>query len=145
MVSMRVTGLFFDAPAVQRAMDKSKRQALSKAGAFIRRTAKTSIRAGKTVSKPGHPPHSHAGHLRRLLFFAYDLATASVVIGPARFKEAEAPNLLEKGGTVTRKISNARGRRRRVRMVYRARPFMGPAMEKELPNLPKRWHNTIRG
>lgn len=145
MVSMKMTGLFFDAPAVQRAMDKSTRKALSRGGAFIRQTAKSSIRSSKSISKPGRPPHSHAKHLRRLLFFAYDLATASVVIGPARFGDGEAPNLLEKGGAVTRKISNARGRPRRVRMVYKARPFMGPAMEKELPNLPKRWHNTIRG
>lgn len=144
MVTMRLTGLFFDAPVVQRAMDKSTRQALSKGGAFIRQTAKTSIRKRKGVSKPGQAPHSHAGHLRRLLFFAYDLATASVVIGPARFRDGEAPNLLEKGGTVVRKRSKARGGGR-VRMVYRARPFMGPAMDKELPNLPKRWHNTIRG
>ena len=133
--------LFFDAPRVQRAMDQATRKSLSRAGAFIRQRAKTSIRKRKGISRPGSPPHSHAGHLRRLIFFAYDPGSESVVIGPVRFKAGEAPNLLEFGGRAVREGRS--GRRRRVR--YRRRPCMGPALAAELPELPSRWRNSVRG
>ena len=137
---MRVKLLFFDSPRVRRAMDTATRQALGRAGAFIRRRAKSSIRRRKGISQPGQPPHSHAGHLRRLIFFSWDPAAESMVIGPVPFKQGEAPRLLEFGGTVTR-----RTRRRRRRMTYRKHPFMGPALAAELPQLPQRWRNSVRG
>ena len=138
---MRMKMLFFDSPRVQRAMDAASRAALSRAGAFIRQRAKTSIRKRKGSSRPGSPPHSHAGHLRRLIFFAYDPGSESVVIGPVRFKQGEAPSLLEFGGRAVRE--GRRGRRRRVR--YRRRPFMGPALAAEVPELPNRWRDSVRG
>ncbi len=141
MIEMRVKLLFLDTPRVRRAVDKGTRAALSKAGAFIRTAARHSIRKRKGVSEPGKPPHSHAGHLRRLIFFSYAPADQTVVIGPVRFGGGEAPSLLEFGGTTSLKD---RARRRR-RAVYRKRPFMGPAMEKELPQLPRRWRNSVRG
>ena len=140
MVKMRMASLFFDAPRVVRAVDAATRRALSRAGAFIRQRAKTSIRKRKGVSKPGGPPHSHAGHLRRLIFFAYEPHDRTMVIGPLPFRKAEAPRLLEFGGAVTRKSRS--GRRRRL--TYEPRPFMGPAMDKELPNLPSRWRGSVR-
>ena len=142
MIQMQMKLLFFDVPRVRRAMDAATRRALGKAGAFIRRRAKTSIRKRKKVSQPGNPPHSHAGHLRRLIFFAYDPAGQTVVIGPVPFRKGEAPRLLEFGGVTTRRPGSA-GRARR--MVYRKRPFMGPAMEAEVPNLPGFFRNSVRG
>ena len=141
MIEMRMKMLFFDAPAVRRAVDRATRRQLSGAGAFIRERAMTSIRKRKRISRPGRPPHSHAGHLRRLIFFAYDPGSESMVIGPVRFKTGEAPNLLEFGGRAVREARS--GRRRRVR--YRRRPFMGPALAAELPELPNRWRNSVRG
>ena len=141
MVTMRMTSLFFDAPAVRRAVDAAKRRELSRAGAFIRQRAKTSIRQRKGISRPGDPPHSHAGDLRRLIFFAWDRVSDSVVVGPLPFKAGEAPSLLEFGGRAVR--ADRRGKRRRVR--YRKRPFMGPALEAELPQLPARFRNSVRG
>ena len=104
MIEMRMKLLHFDAARVRRAMDAVTRRALSRAGAFIRQRAKTSIRKCKGISRPGDPPHSHAGHLRRLIFFAWDAITESMVIGPVPFKEGEAPSLLEFGGTAARRI-----------------------------------------
>ena len=127
--------MFFDKTPVRRAVGRAKRRVLSRAGAFVRRRAKSSIRRRKRISRPGEPPSSHAGHLRRLILFGYDRAAESVVIGPLRFKRGEAPPLLEFGGTAQR------GRRR---MRYRARPFMGPAMEKEAPNFPRLWRDSVR-
>lgn len=146
---MRVTALFFSAPKVKRAVDRARRKALSKAGAFIRQVARTSMRRGRGSSLPGTPPRAHEGSLRRLLFFAFDPASDSVVVGPVGFRRSEAPSTLEFGGTIT--VTRRRARpgggnvveKRRARIE--ARPYMGPALRKELPNMPKRWANSVRG
>lgn len=164
MIDMRIKKLFFDRPKVQRAVDKAKRRALSRAGAFIRTTAKHSIRKRKGSAPPGSPPHSHVGLLRRLIFFGYDERTDSVVVGPVGFKRSDAPHVLEFGGKVALKTPRmmrvgqpgrdrrgrfTRGKLRRVdagtKLAYAPRPFMGPALEKERPKLPKVWANSVRG
>lgn len=144
MVDLRIKSLFFDRPKVQRAVDKAKRQALSRAGAFIRQTAKQSMRRRKGSAPPGKPPHVHEGSLRRLIFFGYDKGTDSVVVGPMGFIRSDAPHVLEFGGktTVARRRRGKR-ERRRVRIVRR--PYMGPALEKERSKLPKLWANSVRG
>ncbi len=147
MVKMRVKGLLFDSPKVVRAVDSATRWALSRAGAFIRTRAKTSIRKRKKISAPGKPPSSHEGTLRRLIFFGYEPAGRTVVIGPVAHGKGEAPSLLELGGTVNRTVIRRRHgkyRAKKQRMTYKPRPFMGPAMVKELPNLPKRWQGSVR-
>jgi hypothetical protein len=45
---------------------------------------------------------------------------------------------LEHGGTVVRKKGT-----NFVRMKYRARPFMGPAFEREQQQLPALWKNSV--
>lgn len=133
---------FFDRAAVISATDKATRQVLSKFGAFVRTRAKTSIRKRKGSSPPGQPPHSHEGSLRRLIFFSYDKDAQSVVVGPTLInKPTGAPETLEKGGTAI--IESRRTRqRRRVRIAKRS--YMGPALEKELPGLPKMWKDSVR-
>lgn len=141
--------MFFDKQSVLRAVDRAERRVLSKAGAFLRRRAKSAIRRRKRVSRPGEPPSSHAGHLRRLIFFGYDRAASSVVIGPLLFRSRQrptVPKLLEFGGVVTRE---RKGRRRRVlgarrTMRYRPRPFMGPALEAEAPNFPSLFKDSVK-
>jgi len=142
MVTMRFRLVYFDAAKVIRRMDAAARNSLTRAGRFIRKRAHDSIRKRKAISKPGQPPRSHAGQLRKLLFYAWDPRTRSIVIGPAAFKEAEAPNLLEFGGRVGR--LDRRQRRPRT-MIYRKRPFMGPAYEAERDQLPERFRNSLRG
>jgi len=150
LINMKVTTLFFDRPKVRRAVDRAKRRALSRAGAFIRQRARTSIRKRKGASQPGQPPRSHEGSLRRLILFGFDRASDSVVVGPVRLnKPGEAPSTLEFGGraTVARRRTRKDGKRvtqsKRVRIA--ARPYMGPALRKELPNIPKAWANSVRG
>lgn len=144
---MRIKSMFFDRPKVMRAVDRGKRQSLSKAGAFIRRTARRSIRkapkTGKRTSQPGKPPYSHEGSLRRLIFFGYDPQRDSVVIGPVGFRRSTAPEALEHGG---RSVLYRRRRGRLVaeRVRVRARPFMKPALDKERPKLAAVWRNSIR-
>lgn len=141
MVHMKLKSLFFDRQAVIGAVDKATRKVLSKFGAFVRTGARHSIRPRKKISAPGSPPSSHVGLLRRLIYFGYDPARRSVVIGPTPLnRTAEAPPLLEYGGR--RKFKDARGKQRRA--FYRPRPFMGPAFDREKPKLPAMWAGSIR-
>lgn len=144
MITMRIKNLFFDKKTVLRAVDKAKRAVLSKAGAFIRTTAKHSIRTKKGAAPPGKPPHSHEGSLRRLIYFGYDPVTDSVVVGPVGFKRTGAPHVLEFGGK-TEIQRRRRGKVVRTRVTIDQRAFMGPALEKERPQLPKRWGGSVRG
>jgi len=147
MLRMKTVSLdmFFDADRVRRSADTAARRVLSKAGAFVRTTAKHSIRPGKATSPPGSPPRSHSGLLRRFIFFGYDRRRKTVVIGPMRLnqKVGVAPEALEHGGA-TEVVKGLRGRRRKRRVRIRARPFMGPAMRKELPRFPSLWANSVK-
>lgn len=139
---MKLTHLFFDSPKVVRVVDKSTRRVLSRFGAFVRRTAKGSIRKRKKASAPGKPPSSHTGLLKRFIFFGYDRQKQSVVIGPTQLTDnnrGDAPSILEYGGRTT-----IEGNKKKTRVRISARPFMGPAFEKEKPNLPSLWKNAIK-
>ena len=134
-----VTRFFFDRAEIKEALDAGTKRALSRFGAFVRQRSRTSIRKRKGVSEPGGPPHSHEGSLRRLILFAYDPVSKSVVVGPVPFVAGEAPRLLEYGGTVAR--TSKSGERRTL--VYRPRPFMNPAFKAELPKAPLLFKSMI--
>lgn len=144
MIDMRIKNLFFDRPKVRRAVDHAKRRSLSRAGAFIRQRARTSIRKRKQSSRPGQTPTSHTGLLRRFILFGYDRPKDSVVVGPVGFRRSTAPNVLEFGGrtVVTSRRRGRKADRRTVRIA--ARPYMRPALEKERSNLPAVWRNSVR-
>jgi len=137
--------MFFDRKKVLRAADRANRQNLSRAGAFVRTTARHSIRRRKGASKPGSPPSSHTGLLKRFIFFGYDRRRQTVVVGPMRLnqKVGNATEVLEHGGTSV-VIQGLRRRRRKRRVRIRARPFMGPALRKEAPKFPKLWAHSVR-
>ena len=142
MIRFEITKLFFDTKAVRGKVDAGTRRVLSKFGAFVRRTARSSIRKRKKPSSPGSPPSSHIGLLKKFIFFGYEPAKRSVVIGPVRLSQkgrGEAPHLLEYGGAT--KVER-RGKSKRAKV--RPRPFMGPAFEKEQPQLPAMWRDSVR-
>lgn len=131
----QIKQLFFDKPAVTRAMDAASRRVLSRFGAYVRQEARHSIRPRRGTSPPGQPPYSHTGLLRRSILFGYDPGRQSVVIGPIRLESSpEAPRLLEYGGTktVNGQVSH-----------YRPRPFMRPAFAANLAKLPALWRDAI--
>ena len=136
----RAKGLFFDSRAVLSRTDRATRRVLSRFGAFVRQRARSSIRKRRRISRPGEPPSSHVGLVRRFLFFVFEPSRSSVVIGPAQLNrgDEDALDMLEHGGRTVRRVG---GRRRRV--TYRARPFMGPAFEAEQPQLPALWRDSI--
>lgn len=94
----------------------------------------------------GKPPRSVLGLLKQFLFFVWDPTSRSCVIGPAKLNQKgdDVPEALEKGGTV-RVISGPRSNRRVVRTVKIApHPYMGPALEKEAPNLAGQWADSVK-
>lgn len=170
-VSMRMKDFFFDRAAVKGRMTKANRKALSKAGAFIRRRARSSLRRRKKRSEPGQPPSVHTSDrvatLKNILF-AYEPERETLVVGPVKLNQktilgpqlgvATVPQVHEFGATV--KIREAKvgqhwrsGRRRirrgqpvRVRRVkYPERPFMGPALEAEQEHIPDAWSGSVGG
>jgi len=145
----QVKRLFFNAPAVTSAVDQATREVLSRFGAFVRTAARSSIRQAtkkRQVSRPGQPPVSHTGLLRRLLFFSWDSSQRSVVIGPAIANArgaGVAPAALEYGGQSRRDVRIG-GQWRRKRVLIRPRPYMAPALTQELPKLPPMWANSVK-
>jgi hypothetical protein len=131
---------FFDREAVVRAMSRATYASLSKAGAFVRRTAMQSIRKRKGISRPGSPPSGHGDEpLKKSIFFGFDVGRQSVVVGPIRLNGrfgGNAPAVLESGGMTSIFCrSGRRGQRRQRSVQVRARPFMGPALAENLPVL----------
>jgi len=138
MFGFEITKLFFDKKAVTSKTDRATRKVLSRFGAFVRRTARQSIRKRKKPAPPGSPPSSQIGLLKKFIFFGYEPQKRSVVIGPVQLTQkgrGEAPRLLEHGGA---------GKVGKKRVRYRPRPFMGPAFEKEQPKLPAMWRDSIK-
>lgn len=102
---------FFDTKLVERALGKARMEALSKAGAFVRKRARSSLRRRKKPSSPGSPPSVHSkdsvASLKTILF-AWDSSIDGVIVGPVALNQANdmasgarttVPALHEHGGT----------------------------------------------
>lgn len=161
----KIKNAFFTSEKVVRFMDKKTRKVLSKFGAYVRRQAQTSMKTpGKKAykaaaeraaakgkrsnqfpaSRPGNPPFAHGRRLlRKLLFFAYDTATRTVVIGPVRLGETanqHVPKTLEFGGIIHRK-SFFTGKRHADK--YKERPFMRPAFKANLGWVAEEYRKSV--
>lgn len=104
---------FLDTDRVRAAMARGKKRGLGKFGGRVRLRSKHSIRKRKKSSAPGEPPSAHQSGGLRLIFYAWDDATESVVVGPINFKskyigEGVVPKLLELGGEITRLVPEKR-------------------------------------
>lgn len=118
-LSMSAKDMFFDRQAVIDRIGRDNAKRLSKAGSFIRRRARSSLKRRKTVSMPGQPPHVYSRHqfatLKNILF-ALDRDWESVVIGPVRFGKSQpknsdrstVPQLMELGGRAQVTLSKVR-------------------------------------
>ena len=138
------THTFFYNKKVLRLLDKKTHSVFRRFGGYVRTVAKNSIKpVGKkgTPSKPGQPPKSRKGLLKNFIFYGFDLAKRSVIIGPQKIHglKGKAPNVLEYGGNARNKsqkghITNAK---------VSARPYMGPAFEKGKKKLSSLWANNV--
>lgn len=141
-VSFDVAKVQFNAKPVLSAKDRGTREALKKAGSFVRSDARRSMRERAKPAPPGKPPRVVKGQLKQFLFFVVDRAE-SVTIGPIKLRQGGAPAILEYGGakTVRRRV---RGRRESVRVNYEPHPYMNPALEKNAPKVPDLFKNAFK-
>lgn len=113
---------------VQQAADRAARRAFAKAAFRIFRDAQSTIQRSGEPAAPGEPPHTRRGHLRRAI--RYHASAEGAVIGPTASTVGEAGSAHEFGGAF-------RGQ------AYPARPFMGPALERELTNFAGEFAGSI--
>jgi len=159
---------FFNPGLITDRLDKINRRAMIRAGSFIRKRARSSIRRRKKPSEPGKPPNTHSRNRKaslRNIWFAYDQHRETLVVGPGKISEGQpdfvnwrgtVPEVLEYGGTgVTvpypgpnrqykRKLKRRGKRSPVVRARMEARPYMRPALEQEIEagNVMKGWRTN---
>lgn len=142
MTSFKGKLAFFDSAKVLSAVDAAARRVYSKFGAFVMRRDRSSVRKRKKPSRPGEPPSSHMGLIKRFILFAWDFMAEAVFIGTVKLdgKPGDAPAALEKGGTALVSLGRGKGRKR---VDIEARPHTGPAFQAELPGLPAMWQDSV--
>ncbi len=130
MIGMKTRSHFYP-DRVKNAAKKASFKNLGHAGAAIRLTARKSIRKGKKPAQAGKPPHTRRGQLKRSLRYAVEKDRGRVLIGPVYTMVGRSAMAHEFGG----KYKKER---------YPARPFMGPALQKNERKLPRLWAGSIR-
>ena len=157
-ITMKVQKALLDVSKIQHGVDKEKRRATIKGLAFVRKRARSSLRRRKKASEPGSPPSVHAkGRGLKTILFEYDNRTGGGRVGPVKLdgtnrlviNEKTAASTQEFGGKVRLRQRQRKGRKRQPpRTVrYKPRPFMGPALEKEVEegNIASPWANVVGG
>lgn len=154
LLTVRPGLVFFDRVSVTSASDRARVRVLSRLGAFTRQRVISSmvghrVRKGFGVkskvtnrsgsSAVGQPPSPHTGDLVKRISFAYDPATASMVAGPTPFRSGLGARALEEGGAAP---IFSRGRRRLGH--FRKFPYMLPAFQEELKQVPNLLRGSIR-
>lgn len=154
-----VTGKLIPIPrALLKATDKGAYKTLKHAALSIRKSAIDSMIEMEGPSRPGTPPHKHTGRLGKSILAAEDEDTKQGwVVGPAYklVKRGGRPpwlaHMLEFGGTFTRtKKRKGRGRPKQgeappptLTVTYPARPFMQPALQRNLARFHRDWKGAI--
>jgi hypothetical protein len=103
-------------------------------------------------SEPGSPPHRHSNPLlHRLLFYAFDPGSRSVVVGPSALGKSRVPELMEFGGTTVSESpvfdpKQRRWRKSRRTVRIQPRPYMAPALAKAIAAgvVPGFYRNAMR-
>ena len=121
----------FHSGRVRRAAHRGSVRSLGHAGARLRLIARRSIRRRQTASAPGEPPHTRKGRLRKAILYAVEGREERVVIGPSHGIVGPVGMAHVFGGEF-------RGDE------YPPRTFMGPALDKVKPGLPKFWAGSVR-
>ena len=103
----------FDKTKLKKKAETASFRSLGHAGGAIRKTARFSIRRRKTASKPGSPPHTQTGMLKRVIRYEVASNKTEVAIGPVNEIAGRLWNLHEFGG-VSRKRRKLKPHRFRV-------------------------------
>ena len=131
MVGVRVKTKDETAKVRRKARDGSIRSLGHAAGA-VRLTARRSIKRSKNAATPGQPPHTRRGQLKNAIAYVVEEQEQRAVVGSEFPGVGPSGMAHEHGGLF-------RGGR------YPKRAFMGPALEKIKPRLPKEWADSIKG
>ena len=155
MISMKAVRLWFMPGKIVRAFDRAKRAVLQRGAEAVRDYARESMPRRRGVSSPGRPPRMRSSWLRRSVHRAWDRQSETAVAGPFRVRgtgAAEERNLmrvLEFGGdyTLGKKAMKRRHirRDRKVTVKIPPKPYMGPALKRVSPSLPRMWAGSVRG
>lgn len=102
----------------------------------------------RTLQAPaGKPPIAHEEDGLRKIFYSWDSATRAMVVGPVLFARKvdgkTIPEIHEFGAQVKASVFEAGVGMREVMSKYPQRPFMGPALEKHIPELPGLWKDVL--
>lgn len=147
MIDLKVKELFFDREAVTSVLDRARVKVLNRMGGKVRIVSRRSQRVRKRASKPGEPPSAHNRLLRDNIYYGYDQSSSSVVTGPVRIGKGTAPSVLEGGGKATLVATKLRRGKRpqRVRktITIAKRPYMGPALQKVIPEFPQEFKDSM--
>lgn len=111
---------------ITRAIERANQGWLNSVGYLVAMTAKKSIKRSKKASRPGSPPTTKRGALRRAIRYRVTSDREAVLIGPTYSKVGEVGAAHEHG-------------ERYKGQVYPERPFMGPALDEVLPQLSRRY------
>lgn len=144
---------FFDREKIILAMSKATKKSLSRGAAFVWQTARGLIRKGDRISRPGAPPTAHSGVFKKSILFGFDPSTQSAVVGPTLLDRGDgtAPRALEFGGTFTRRTGRWAKRIASLKGLasyaakYKARPFMGPALSKNIDKIGGVFADSVKG
>lgn len=164
-VSITIKDRFFDREKVQRAVNAGVVKVLRKAGGKTAKIAKFSIkrRAYDNTSAPGETPYDHAGFVRakanrqrkkagkpplkvvasqkgiRTILFGLAPDNQGVVIGPVKNPSAKG-----KGVLPALEYGDSSRSSKGERVNIEARPFMSPALDKVVPELPAAFRGVVR-
>lgn len=165
---LRVIELFFDKDAVLRAVDEARRQALSKAGAFIRQEARQRLRVAgrKSLSEMSKDERQ----IHHITAWKASKGLRAKAWRPRKHSRPGQPPRVSPGSplkkflyfsydpTTQSVVIGPVGFRPvnpvpsilefggRARLGYvQPRPYMGPALEKVKPQIPAAWAGIIRG
>jgi len=93
----------FDKRKLKKKVETATFTSLRHAGGAIGKTARFSIRRRKTSSKPGSPPHTQTGMLKRVIRYEVTNNKTEVIIGPVNEIAGRLWNLHEFGGVATKR------------------------------------------
>lgn len=140
----RVRVDFRETKALLARLDMLARKALVAQGSYIRNVAKKSMGDSPRPSPPGKPPRRITGLLANFLFWSYDPAAASVVVGPAAIKpNAIVPRILEEGGDEMAHVKVGTAWQDKTVHIA-ARPYMAPALAISQERLPEFWAKSLK-
>jgi len=107
---------------IAKAMERARKGSLHSVGYLISTIAKGSIKRSRKKSRPGEPPNTRRGLLRRAIRYQVADDRQSVVIGPTYSMVGRAGEAHEHGG-------------RYKGQTYPERPLMGPALDEARPKI----------